>query len=281
MRTNLDDLVRTRLAEGAAVPALTCYDFTTAQGVVAGAEAFGHGVILLVTPKTAATSSGLRFIAALRTLADAATVPVSVQLDHATDLNVILSAVDVGVDSVLADGSQLGMEENAEFVATVRRATEGSGIVLEAELGSIEGDEDRSFEVESVGKTDAALVAPFMAASGAHLLAASVGNVHGHYKGEPQLDWELIASIRSLTPAPLSLHGASGLPASDLERAASEGIGKVNINTELRATVLATLGAQLEQSKLDGNNVFALEERWRAAVTAFTVDALARLDSRA
>ena len=74
------------------------------------------GVILLVAPKTAATPNGLRLIAALRGLADAADVPVAVQLDHATDLRVMADAVAAGADSVLADGSSLPYEDNIGLV---------------------------------------------------------------------------------------------------------------------------------------------------------------------
>lgn len=281
MRARLDDLILGRLSEGAAVPALTCYDFTTALGVIAAAEEYGQGVVLLVTPKTAATHAGLRLTTALRGLADAASVPVCVQLDHATDPALIRSAVESGVDAVLADGSALGVEANAAFVAQTRAATAHLGVVIEAELGSIAGDEDRAFAVASTGKTDAALVAPFLAASGAHLLATSVGNVHGHYRGTPQLDWPLITQIRERSNVPLALHGASGLPPTDLARAPTEGIGKVNVNTELRTTVLRTLSAQLDVATHDGNNVFALEHRWREAVTGFTLEILQQLDSRA
>jgi len=112
MRTRLDHLVTSALQQGSAVPAFTCYDFTTALAVVGAAEESGRGVILLVAPKTAATPNGLRLIAALRGLADAASVPVAVQLDHATDIAVMADAVAAGADSVLADGSSLPYGEN-------------------------------------------------------------------------------------------------------------------------------------------------------------------------
>lgn len=281
MRARLDDLVLGRLAEDGAVPALTCYDFITASGVVAAAELFGRGVILLVTPKTAASRDGLRLTAALRQLADAAAVPVVVQLDHATDMDLILRAVEAGADAVLADGSARSFEENVAFVTEVGLRTAAHGVVIEAELGGLAGDEDRAFEVEVGAKTDPAQVAQFVAASGARLLATSIGNVHGRYKGTPALDWPLIEAIRAESSVPLTLHGASGLPESDLARAPQAGLGKVNINTELRAAILDATGAQLPRSRADGDDVFTLERVWRDAATAFALSALARLDATA
>ena len=123
MRAQLDELVGSALRQSSAVPAFTCYDFTTAMAVVSAVEETGRGVILLVAPRTAATANCLRLITALRGLADAAAVPVAVQLDHASDLEVITAAVAAGADSVLADGSSLPYEDNIALVREVREET--------------------------------------------------------------------------------------------------------------------------------------------------------------
>lgn len=274
MRARADELIEQRQLVGGAVAALTCYDVTTAFGVVAAAESIDRGVILLVTPKSAADAHGLRLVAALRQLADDAAVPVSVQLDHATDLQLILAAVEAGADTVLADGSALPFEQNAAFVAEVRSLTDARGVVVEAELGALAGDEDEALSVSPSATTDPELVAPFLAASGAHVLATSVGNVHGTYAAEPELDWALIDRIRTESLVPLSLHGASGIPEDDLRRAVRAGLGKVNINTELRAAVLSAAAAQLERSRDD---VLSFEKVWRTAAFDFAREAMLRL----
>src|SRR5450830_754560 len=145
MRTQLDVLVTSSLARGAAVPAFTCYDFTTALAIVEAAEAAGAGVILLVAPKAAASTSGLRLVRALRGLADSAAVPVCVQLDHASNLEAIRAAVAAGADAVLVDGSAMDYEANIQLVRSARDNIGDSSIVLEAELGGLAGDEDRAF----------------------------------------------------------------------------------------------------------------------------------------
>lgn len=281
MRTRLDHLVTSALQQGSAVPAFTCYDFTTALAVVGAAEDSGHGIILLVAPKTAATPNGLRLIAALRGLADAASVPVAVQLDHATDLRVMADAVAAGADSVLADGSSLPYEENIALVREAR-ALLGAGVVLEAELGGLAGDEDRAFGadeagVDVAGLTDSALVEDFVARTGAELLAVAVGNVHGKYKGEPQLRWDVLQDIAVRTHIPLVLHGASGIPADELVKAAAMNVGKVNFNTELRTGVLATLQEQLPAHRADGENLQGLLGHWNASAREFATAALGML----
>ena len=289
MQTRLDHLVTSALQQGSAVPAFTCYDFTTALAVVGAAEESGRGVILLVAPKTAATANGLRLISALRGLADAAAVPVAVQLDHASDLQVMADAVTAGADSVLADGSSLPYEDNIALVQAAR-ALLGSDVVLEAELGGLAGDEDRAFGVdpldaagagqsgaEVAGLTDSAQVEDFVSRTGAELLAVAVGNVHGKYKGEPRLRWDVLQDIAARIHIPLVLHGASGIPAEELVKAAAMNVGKVNFNTELRTGVLATLQDQLPAHRADGENLQGLLALWNTSATGFAATTLATL----
>jgi tagatose 1,6-diphosphate aldolase GatY/KbaY len=281
MRTRLDHLVTTALQQGSAVPAFTCYDFTTALAVVGAAEDAGRGVILLVAPKTAATSNGLRLIAALRGLADTASVPVAVQLDHASDLSVMVDAVAAGADSVLADGSSLPFEDNIALVRQAR-ALLGADVVLEAELGGLAGDEDRAFGADEAGVavaglTDSAQVEDFVARTGAELLAVAVGNVHGKYKGEPQLRWDVLQDIAVRTHIPLVLHGASGIPADELVKAAAMNVGKVNFNTELRTGVLSTLQDRLPAHRADGENLQGLLGHWNSSAREFAGAALGML----
>lgn len=290
MRVRLDSLVSAALKRGSAVPAFTCYDFTTALAVVAAAEDAGLGAILLVSPSTAATPGGLRLIAALRGLADVAGVPVAVQLDHASDLRVIADAVAAGADSVLVDGSSLDYEDNIALVRAARAALDGAGfageIVIEAELGGLAGNEDRAFGADAAGNapgpgtaglTDSAQVEDFVARTGAQLLAVAVGNVHGKYQGEPELRWDVLQDIAVRTRIPLVLHGASGIPAAELVKAASMNVGKVNFNTELRTGVLETLETHTAAHRRDGENLQGLLSEWGAAAGTFAATALATL----
>jgi len=290
MRVRLDSLVSAALKRGSAVPAFTCYDFTTALAVVAAAEDAGLGAILLVSPSTAATPGGLRLIAALRGLADVAAVPVAVQLDHASDLRVIAGAVAAGADSVLVDGSSLDYEDNIALVRAARAALDGAGfageIVIEAELGGLAGDEDRAFGADAAGSapapgtaglTDSAQVEDFVARTGAQLLAVAVGNVHGKYQGDPELRWDVLQDIAVRTRIPLVLHGASGIPAAELVKAASMNVGKVNFNTELRTGVLETLETHTAAHRRDGENLQGLLSEWGAAAGTFAATALATL----
>ena len=280
MRTSLNTLVSDSLARGNAVPAFTCYDFTTALAVVAEAESAGRGVILLVAPKTASSPEGLRLVTALRSLADAATVPVAIQLDHASNIDSILAGIEAGADSVLADGSSLDILANIALVQAVRDAIADPAVVIEAELGGLAGDEDRAFAAVATGLTSAAEVASFVQDSGAQLLAVAVGNVHGKYAGEPDLQWDLLEQIRAVAGVALVLHGASGIPAEDLARTPAFGVGKVNFNTELRTSVLCMLERETSAYRADGENLLGLVNVWQATVRDFTSSTLGTLSTR-
>ena len=280
MRTSLNTLVSDSLARGNAVPAFTCYDFTTALAVVAEAESAGRGVILLVAPKTASSPQGLRLVTALRSLADAATVPVAIQLDHASNIDSILAGIEAGADSVLADGSSLDILANIALVHSVRDAIADPAVVIEAELGGLAGDEDRAFAAVATGLTSAAEVASFVQDSGAQLLAVAVGNVHGKYAGEPDLQWDLLEQIRAVAGVALVLHGASGIPAEDLARTPAFGVGKVNFNTELRTSVLCMLERETSAYRADGENLLGLVNVWQATVRDFTSSTLGTLSTR-
>lgn len=278
MRTPLRVLAAERLAKQAAVPAITCYGASTAVSVVEAAETAAFPVVLLVPPTLAAAAEGSRTIHAMRAIADDATVPVSVQLDHATDPDVIVTALRAGVDAVLADGSKLAYGDNAAFVRSIR-ALAGPDVTIEAELGSLPGDEDRAVDVDpdSAAMTDPDTVAEFVERSGCDLLAVAVGNVHGRYRGRPLIDRTRLERIRTVSRVPLVLHGASGLPVDDLARAGASGIAKVNINTELRGAVLDVLEAGIGEARAAGDDVAGLTRARAAATRRFTEIVLHRL----
>lgn len=240
MRTDLGSLVQNAVAAGEAVGAFTAYDFLTAWSVVQAGERGGHGVILLVSPKTARTAYGQSLVRALRTLADEATVPVAIQLDHASDLDLIARTVHAGADAVLVDGSSGSFESNIALLVDARRILPDDGIAIEAELGRIEGDEDVAALVEAgaEGLTDPNQAKDFIDRSGVDLLAVSVGNVHGRYSGPPVIDLPRLEAIAERVDVPLVMHGASGLPPEMLQACLRRGVGKVNVNTELRQAVL-------------------------------------------
>ena len=226
---------------GRAVGAFTCYDLLSFEAVVRAAESYQAPVVVLVSPSSFTAEGGERLVRAFGAAAKSSSAEVLVQLDHARDERLIERAADCGVDAVMADGSKLPFSDNLAFTRAVAGSMQPRGVGVEAELGRVEGHEDEAGETLSGAITEPGQAEWFANESGADCLAVAVGNVHGHYSGTPNLDWRRLEEIRGVSPGPLSLHGASGLPEGDLRRAVSLGVAKFNVNTELRAAYFGFL----------------------------------------
>ena len=258
-------LLEERRKVRAAVGAFTCYDVTTALGVIRAAEQRAEPVILLVSEASVRSSESRLLIPALCAVAERANVAACVQADHVRDEDLIKAALASGVGAVLADGSQRPWDANT---ALARRAVElaPANVGVEAELGHIEGSEDIAAAAAAGAFTDPAEAAAFVRATGVDCLAVSIGNVHGAYASEPNLDWKRLEQIRDeVGDVPLSLHGASGLPPSDIRRAISLGVCKVNVNTELRRRYFDLLTTRLPELA-DGLRLIDLQAALVSAV---------------
>lgn len=276
MLVGFRELLEERRAAGAAAGAFTCYNGETAIGVIQAAEASSVPVILLISEASFRSVGGTVLLAMLRGAADRASVPACVQLDHARDPLLTRAALEAGVSAVLADGSRLSYEENVAFVRAVARYAAATGAEVEAELGRVEGDEDISSETVAGMLTDPEEALAFARATGASCLAVSIGNVHGISVRRPRLDWERLRRIRALVDTPLSLHGASGLPDTDVRRAVSLGVCKVNVNTEIRRRFLAELERTVPRV-LAGERLLELGEALVASVAEVVASKLALL----
>lgn len=225
--------------------AFTCYDLEAAEGVLAAGEAAERPVILLVSAAQFDRANGRRFAAALSTYASRHPGLACVQLDHARDLEAVAAAFRLGLGSVMADGSHLALDENIAFVAAAAEIAAQNGGGVEAELGRIEGNEEVAEVVASGRLTDPDEAARLVGETGVSCLAVSIGNVHGHYREAPALRWDVLDAVRRRIDVPISLHGASGLPAEDVRRAVVAGVRKLNVNTELREAYLEATARSL------------------------------------
>jgi tagatose 1,6-diphosphate aldolase GatY/KbaY len=243
-----------------AIGAFTCYDLTTALGVLRAAKAHDAPTILLVSEASARAPDGSLLVAALATVAAEASTPCCVQLDHSSDSALIGTALTAGARAVMVDGSRLPVADNVELVRRIHGLASPATAGIEAELGHIEGGEDVAVAAAAGKLTDPDEAAAFVADAMPSCLAVSIGNVHGAYQGPPMLDWGRLTRIRErVDGVPLSLHGASGLPDEDLRRAIELGVSKVNVNTEIRSRYLDELGRRLPELR-EGARLLELQQ---------------------
>ncbi len=233
-RAALADLLGEAQEARVAIPACSVYTLDQAAGVIDAAQDTGAPVILQVHPQGIGDLLA-PLLVGLGHLADTASIRAAVCLDHCDDVATIRTAIDLGVDGVMADGSALATTDNASFVRLAVEAATPTLVLVEAELGRLSGTEDGLTVDERVAAmTDPDAVPAFLAASGAGALAVCIGNVHGSTGRPPVLDVDRLARIRERTDLPLVLHGATGIGADALRACVDHGVVKVNLNTELR-----------------------------------------------
>lgn len=273
LRSLLDAATAGRYAVGA----FNCNNMEIVQAIIGAAEKEASPVIIQAS-QGAIKYAGLEYIAALvRVAAEKSGVPVALHLDHGTSFAQAMQCIRAGFTSVMFDGSALPLEENIAITRRIVEVAHAVGVSVEAELGRIPGTEDEL----SVAEQQALFTAPdqaseFAAATGVDALAVAVGTAHGHYKGEPKLDFPRLAQIASQVPVPLVLHGSSGVPDDAIRQAVSLGIRKINIDTDVReafsGSLRETLAAQATQTdprKILGPAREAMEEVVRRKMRVF------------
>jgi tagatose 1,6-diphosphate aldolase GatY/KbaY len=239
------ELLRAAGADGYALGAFNVYNFEGVKAVIAAAEA-EHSPVMLQLHPSALKYGGRGLVALCLEMAQAAQVPVAVHLDHSSSPQDIRQALDVGLSSVMADGSHLSYTDNLTFTCEMAALAHGSLAGIEAELGRLAGTEDGLSvpEYESL-LTDPAQAQDFVEQTRVDALAVCIGNVHGKYPGPPRLDFERLERIRAAVDVPLVLHGASGLPDEMITRSIELGVVKFNVNTEVRGAYLDALRSSL------------------------------------
>jgi 6-phospho-5-dehydro-2-deoxy-D-gluconate aldolase len=158
------------------------------------------------------------------------TVPVALHLDHGKTVERCLQAMDAGFSSVMYDGSHSPIEKNIEDTIRVVEAASKYNVSVEAEVGSVGGTEDGLVGGIIYANPEECRI--LVEKTGVDALAAALGSVHGVYQGEPKLGFKEMEEIQRITGVPLVLHGGSGIPLEQIQRAIQLGHAKINVNTE-------------------------------------------------
>ena len=175
------------------------------------------------------------------------TVPVALHLDHGS-YEGALKCIEAGFSSVMFDGSHYPIDENIAKTTELVKLTSEKGISLEAEVGSIGGEEDG---VIGAGEVADPQECKTVAELGVTMLAAGIGNIHGKYPANWQgLNFEVLSEINDITgTTPLVLHGGTGIPADMIKKAISLGVAKINVNTECQLAFADATRKYIEAGK--------------------------------
>lgn len=220
-------------AGGYAVGAFNAENMEMVQAIIAAAEELKAPVMIQTTPSTVKYASLDTYLANVEAIAEKASVPVCMHLDHGSSFELAMQALRTGYTSIMIDGSHSIFEENIALTKRVVDACALSDVPVEAELGKVGGKED-DLDGGAGGYTVPEEAKEFVEKTGVDSLAVAIGTAHGVYSGIPKLDLDRLSEIRKLVSIPLVLHGASGLSDEAVQESIKRGICKVNFATELR-----------------------------------------------
>ncbi len=205
-----------------------------AQAILQAAQEKKSPVIIGVSEGAGRYMGGYKVVVAMvKALMDEynITVPVAIHLDHGSSFEQCAKAIHAGFTSVMIDASAKPFEENVALTQKVVELAHLHGVSVEAELGIVGGQEDDVVGTEII-YADPQECKELVERTGIDCLAPALGSVHGPYKGEPKLGFKEMEEISNLTGVPLVLHGGTGIPLKDIQKAISLGTAKINVNTE-------------------------------------------------
>ena len=259
-----------------AIGAFNVNNMEIIQGIVEAAKAEQAPLILQVSAGARKYAKHIYLTKLVEAAIEDSDLPIVLHLDHGADFEICKSCIDGGFSSVMIDGSKYSFEENIALTKKVVEYAHAHGVVVEAELGKLAGVEDSvNVSAKDATYTDPDEAVEFVKRSGCDSLAIAIGTSHGAYKfkGEPNLDFARLEKISKLLPGyPIVLHGAStvlpefvakcneygghipgaqGVPEDMLLRAGKFGVCKINIDTDLRLAMTASIREHFAKNPSD------------------------------
>ena len=220
------------------------------KSILLTAEELKSPVILGVSEGAGKYMTGFKTVAAMvEAMIDELkiTVPVALHLNHGT-YEGCYKCIKAGFSSIMFDGSHYPIEENVEKTKELVKIAHAMGLSLEAEVGSIGGEEDG---VVGLGECADPAECKAIADLGIDFLAAGIGNIHGKYpENWPGLRFDVLEKIKeAVGDMPLVLHGGTGIPADMIQKAISLGVAKINVNTECQLSFAEATRKYIEAGK--------------------------------
>ena len=245
---SMKDMLNKALDEKYAVGQFNINNLEWTQAILGAAEQEKSPVILGVSEGAARHMGGFKTVVMMvkGLLEDMKiTVPVAIHLDHGSSYDKCIEAIEAGFTSVMIDASHHSIEENIETTKKVVEYAHTKDVSVEAEVGTVGGQED-DIIADGVVYADPKECEKLVKETGVDCFAPALGSVHGPYKGEPNLGYKEMEEVRDLTNIPLVLHGGTGIPTADIQKAISLGTSKINVNTECQLTFTAAVREALK-----------------------------------
>ena len=250
MLVTATDMLTKARANGYAVGQFNINNLEWTKAILITAQEMNSPVILGVSEGAGKYMGGFKVVSAMvKALIEEQniTVPVALHLDHGT-YEGCYKCIEAGFSSIMFDGSHYPIDENIAKTKELVGITREKGMSIEAEVGSIGGEEDG---VIGMGECADPNECKAIADLGVTMLAAGIGNIHGKYPANWEgLSFETLEAVSELTgDMPLVLHGGTGIPEDQIRKAISMGVAKINVNTECQLSFAAATRKYIEEGK--------------------------------
>ncbi|MGH7240133.1 MAG: class II fructose-bisphosphate aldolase [Candidatus Saccharimonadales bacterium] len=240
-------------AENSAILATNFYNFETLKALVLAAHDTQSSLILQLS-ESSLHYLGIRpAITMAASMLKAYDIEGWIHLDHGSSVETVKKCLDAGFDSVMIDASELSFSQNVQITSQVVKIAAPYGANVEAELGYVA----KLGQQQSLEPTSAEKAKEFTERTGVDALAIAIGNAHGFYRKAPELRFDRLWEIRNDTRCCLVLHGSSGIPDFQLQKAIQYGISKINLATETKNIFMKKLQSTLKDNdEIDLRKVF-------------------------
>lgn len=257
--------------DGYAIPHFNVWNAEMLMGVIDAAEELRAPIIISFGTGFVGNTSFEDFSKMMTSMAEKATVPVITHWDHGRSMEIVQNAYNHGMNSVMRDASAYDLKENIRLTKEVVDYFHPLGIPVEAELGHVGNETIYEETLADYHYTDPSQAAEFVEETGCDSLAVAIGNQHGVYTSEPQINFEVLKKVRDTVSVPLVLHGASGIGDEDIKKAISLGITKINIHTELCQAAMNAVEEHRNDSFLELERAvrIAVKERAMSKIKLF------------
>jgi len=255
---NFNDML-TKAKEGKyAIGAFNFFIKEDFEAIISAAEEINTPVIVMTSPSAIMHAAIPDIAHYVRERAQLSSVPICLHLDHATDYNTIVKAMDAGYTSVMYDGSLLPYKENVKNTKEIVKIGHALDITVEGEIGRIGRSEDGEEEMATVLSVPEE-VKEYVEVTRIDACAIAIGSQHAMQKQEAHLDFDRLEAIRKVVDLPLVLHGSSGVADDELKIVGERGIQKVNIGTRLKRVFTDTMREMIVRNPNLHNHVKILE----------------------
>ena len=255
LTTNLEMMQHAK-EHGYAIPAINTQggNYDIIRAICYAAEEMRSPIILAHYVSTGAYSGHDWFVEVAEKLANEVSVPVSIHLDHGESFDICMEALQLGFTSIMIDGSTMPVKENAAMTEKVAEVARCFNVPVEAEIGELLRFGTDGEQMENTNTANPEEVKEFLDLCSPDILAVGIGNAHGFYKGDPDIDVDVLRKIREFSDIPFVLHGCTGMKEAIIEECIGLGVVKINFGTHIRYKYMEHLKDAIDNSDHQGHS---------------------------